>query len=125
MTRKKRVYVAGAYSADKVLDVFRNMNRGIRLSTQVFLMGYAPFSPWLDYHFALSARLDLDEDISLEHYYDYSMAWLEASDAVIVVLENHKQSRGTQHEIARAEELGIPVFFSLTTMDEYLKTLHL
>lgn len=121
MERKKRVYVAGAYSADNVLDVLRNMNRGIRLSSKVFMLGYAPFCPWLDYQFALNARLDEGEDVTLENYYGYSMAWLEASDAVLVVPEKHETSKGTQAEIKRANELEIPVFFDINDMVDYFE----
>lgn len=99
----KRIYVAGAYSADNVMDVLHNMGRGIDASTKILKEGNAPFCPWLDYHFALR-----DQTIPKQAFYDYSMAWLEASDEVYV-LKNSEHSEGTKKEIERAEELGIPV----------------
>ena len=54
--RLVKVYVAGAYSADNVLDVLSNIRRGIRASTEIFLAGYSPFCPWLDYHFQLQLQ---------------------------------------------------------------------
>lgn len=110
----KRVYVAGSYSADNVLGVLANMRRGMALSFDVMKAGYAPFVPWFDYHFSLIG------DVALEEYYRYSMAWLEASDAVIVVPEGAEASRGTQAEIARARELGIPVCWSIQELDANL-----
>jgi hypothetical protein len=103
----KRIYVAGAYSAPTVLQVLGNMRRGMQLAGEVLKAGFAPFTPWFDYHYCLQ------DEIALETLYRYSLAWLEASDAVIVVLENADTSVGTQNEIMRAEELGIPVFWSL------------
>lgn len=113
--RTKRIYVAGAYSADNAMAVLDNMRRGIRLSTLVVLAGYAPFSPWLDYNFQLQLRGD--ERLTIDDYYDYSMAWLEASDAVLVAVES-ENSRGTAREIRRAIELGIPVYYSLKELKE-------
>jgi len=106
----KRVYIAGAYSADNVITVLDNMRRGMRKSTEVLLAGYSPFCPWLDYHFQLMLREN--EILTVEDYYRYSMAWLEVSD-VVLVLPNSDKSNGTQAEIKRAEELNIPICYSL------------
>lgn len=112
----KRVYVAGAYSANNVISVLDNMRRGIRLSTEVLLAGYAPFSPWLDYQFQLMLRSG--EKLTIEHYYNYSIAWLVVSNAVLVV-PGSENSNGTQNEIQIAEELDIPVFYSLEDLNEH------
>ena len=101
-----RVYVAGAYNASNVTNVLDNMRRGMQMGVKVLKAGFAPFVPWFDYQFSL-----LDDSITLQNYYDYSLAWLKASDAVLV-LPNSEKSKGTQDEIKRARELGIPVFYS-------------
>ena len=44
----KRIYVAGRYSADNVLDVLRNIGRGEKMCAKLFKMGYAPYCPWHD-----------------------------------------------------------------------------
>lgn len=111
----KRVYVAGAYSADNVIQVLENMRVGMRVSTEVLLKGYAPFCPHLDYQFALMLREG--EKLTVPHYYAYSMAWLEASD-VILLLPNSENSKGTQVELARANELGIPIVDSIEALDD-------
>lgn len=111
----KRVYIAGAYSADNVLDVLDNMRRGMRLATEVFLSGYAPFCPWLDYHFQLMLRSN--EKLTLSDYYDYSISWLVVSDAVLVVPFSEK-SKGTHREIIIALDKKIPVYYTLTALRE-------
>ena len=102
-----RVYVAGAYSADYVVDVLGNMRRGIELSCDVLDHGMAPFCPWLDFQFGLNREFDL------ENYYEYSIAWLKASDAVLVVKEGWDKSKGTRRELDLARANGIPVFHGL------------
>ena len=117
--RRTRIYVAGAYSADNVIGVLDNMRRGMRASTEVLLAGYAPFCPWIDYHFSL--MLQGKEELSVQDYYDYSMAWLYCSDAVLV-LPNSENSKGTQKEIAVARELGIPIYGDIEMMKIYIPT---
>jgi hypothetical protein len=102
----KRVYVAGAYGASTVNDVMGNMRRGLQLSAEVLRHGFAVYSPWTD------CLLHFHQEFTIEECYSYSMPWLEVSDAVVVVEKNRETSRGTQSEIKRASELGIPVFFS-------------
>ena len=69
----KRVYVAGPYNAPDVIGVLRNMRVGIKACVKL-LQEYnvAPFCPWIDYQFSLQ------EEIPLEKYWEYSMAWLPA-----------------------------------------------
>lgn len=98
----KRIYVAGKYSANNVIDVLKNIRIGIAKCAEILKNGDSPFCPWLDYQFSFF------QDISVEDYYRYSMAWLEVSDEVWVLPE-WETSKGTIKEIARAEELKIPV----------------
>ena len=110
----KRVYIAGAFSSDNILQVFENMRLGMRASVKVLLSGYAPFCPWLDYHFSLMIRDT--EKLEVENYYNYSLAWLEVSDALIV-LPNWESSVGTKREIEVARKLGMPIFYNI---DDFL-----
>lgn len=106
----KRVYVAGPYSADNVITVLDNMREGMRISTEVLLAGYAPFCPWLDYHFTLMLRPG--ETITVPDYYAYSMAWLEVSDAILMI-GDWQNSKGAKAELERAIALDIPVFYDI------------
>lgn len=105
-----RVYIAGPYSADNVITVLNNMRAGMRAATKLLLKGYYPFCPFLDYQFQFMLRED--EELTIKHYYDYSIAWLEVSDA-IVVLEGWENSKGTLAEIDRAKELDIPIYYGV------------
>ena len=111
MTRK-RVYIAGSISSHNLLTSLENIRKGIKLSVEVLKANFAPFSPFIDFQFSLV------EPITIDEYYGYSMAWLEVSDAVLLV-EGWENSKGTKAEIQRAMELNIPVFSSLTTLIEY------
>ena len=106
----KKIYVAGSYNGPDVITVLNNMRIGMRASLNVLKAGFAPFCPWFDYHFQLV--LYPGEHLDIKDYYNYSMAWLRASDAVYVC--NYREdSNGTKAEIEEAKRLNIPVYFSL------------
>ena len=107
----KRIYIAGAYSADNVVSVLDNMREGMRLATKVFLLGYSPFVPWFDFHFQLMLRGN--EKLTVDDYYRYSLDWLEVSDAMLLV-PNFNTSKGALLEIKRADELKIPIFYDIS-----------
>ena len=116
----KRVYVAGAYSSNNVIGVLDNIREGMRLSTKVFLAGFAPFCPWLDFHFTLMLRDG--ESLTVPNYYRYSMAWLEVSDAMLIGdWPGCENSTGTKAEIQMAGELGIPIYKTLEKLIEHWK----
>lgn len=110
----KRVYVAGLYSRNpdgsqaNIVQALGNMRRGQMACLQVWRAGFAPFCPWQDYQYSL---LD-DQPITKEMYQTLSMRWLEVSDAVLVI-SGEGIGSGVDREIARAMELGIPIFRSL------------
>jgi len=106
----KRVYVAGPYSANNIIDCLENMRKGMRAGVEVFLAGYAPWVPWHDFHHQLMFRDG--ESLSVNDYYEMSMAWLVVSDAVLV-LPGWLKSKGTMAELDKASRLGIPIFHSL------------
>lgn len=108
----KRIYVAGPYSADNVLDVLKNIGRGEKCCAKLFKLGYAPFCPWHDKSYVMEY---CDSSFTVEQFYDFSMAWLEVSDAVLLI-PGWKNSKGTLLEIERAKELGIPVFYNINQL---------
>lgn len=109
----KKVYVAGKYSDDNVLDVLGNISRGIKLCKDLFLLGYAPFCPWLDHQYVLQMSDWERKKLTVPMFWNYSMAWLEVSDCMLVIPERIEESKGVQAEIARARELNIPVYYGL------------
>jgi hypothetical protein len=83
----------------------------MRLATRIMLAGYSPFCPWNDYHFQLSLRDG--ETLTVEHYYKYSLAWLDVSDCLVVGdWPGCSESKGTQAEIERASRIGIQTFYN-------------
>lgn len=109
----KKVYVAGAYSADNILDCLKNVGRGEHFSSQIFMMGFAPFCPWHDKDYVIK---NWDQDFTVQQFYDYSITWLEASDIVFLVPE-WENSKGTLAEIKRAKELGLPIVESFEELN--------
>lgn len=114
-SNRPRVYIAGAYNAGNVLDVLHNMRRGMQLGAAVLGRDMAPFTPWHDYHHTLMQRSY--NEITIQDYYEFSMAWLDVSDAVLLVdPASHPRtvnSKGTQGEIQRAKDNEIPIFETL------------
>ena len=108
----KRIYVAGLYSRAKngntanVIEVLDNMRKGIGNAVHLLNRGFSVFCPWLDFQFGLA------HPIPKKVYQNNSMAWLEVSDAVLVISGAGLNS-GVDREIERADQLGIPVFYSI------------
>jgi len=101
----KKVYVAGSYSADNVLDVLKNIGRGRQACAKLFSMGFAPYCPWHDASFITDRPGD---DFDVKQFQKASIEWLKVSD-LLVYLSGSENSGGTQREIQLAKELNIPV----------------
>jgi hypothetical protein len=114
----KKIYIAGAYSADNIIDILDNIRKGIRMASILLRAGYAPFCPFVDFLYLLQLREG--ESLSVKIMQDYSMAWLEKCDAMIL-LDNYDSSLGTLKEINRADELDIPIFYNLETLISEVK----
>jgi hypothetical protein len=105
---RRKVYCAGAYSADNVLDVFDNMRRGMSVSARLFKDGFSPFCPWLDYHYLL---LLPESSVTMDMFYQYSIDFLRTCDALFIVNNpRNEQSNGLHKEIELAESWGLKVF---------------
>ena len=116
-----KVYVAGPYSDNNVTGVLRNIGRGQSWASTLFRLGFAPFCPWLDRQFVFD---NWQEDLPIDLFYKYSMAYLEVCDAVFVVpnkpgLKNWEDSTGTVDEFHTASKKGIPIFFNLKDLLAY------
>ena len=109
----KRIYVAGPYSSDNIIDTLDYMREGQRMATRVLLAGFAPWCPWIDFHYQLQLRDD--EELTVDNYYEYSITWLVVSDAMLV-MPGWQYSKGTLKEIEIARALGIPIYYSFDDM---------
>ena len=106
----KCVYVAGKLNADAV-GYLKNCHNMIVTADKIRKAGYAVFVPCLDLLNGLVAG-----NYEYTDYAGNNMFWLERSD-VVFVLPNSEESRGTQAEIVRARELGIPVVTRLEDLE--------
>lgn len=96
-----KIYVAGPYSKG---DVARNVREAIYIGNNLRALGHTPFIPHLTHFWHMLIPHD---DISF--WYGYDMEWLEMCDAVYRI---PGESTGADMEVARAKELGMPVFTS-------------
>ena len=108
----KRVYVAGSYSASNVIDVLKNIGRGEKVCAQLFFLGFAPFCPWHDKSYVMDL---CDKEMTVQQFYDYSIAWLDVSDCMYV-LSKSENSKGVKKEIEVAEKAGIPIFHTIEAL---------
>lgn len=110
----KRIYVAGNYSRNakgetaNVIEVLENMHTGISICNRLLGIGFHVFCPWLDFQFGLTGIYEITKEI----YIANSMSWLEVSDAVLAI-SGVGLGSSVDNEINRADELEIPVFYSI------------
>lgn len=117
----ERVYIAGPLTprgmrkdtSNAAVEYLYNVKDMVRAGAELIVNGYSPFIPGMDY------SLFLVEDITEEQIKGVSMAWLEKSDAILL-LPYFDNSHGVIAELARAKELDIPVFASVSDINEYM-----
>jgi len=106
-----RIYCAGLYSRNSkgekanVIEVLENIKNGITTCNRLLSLGYAVFCPWLDFQYGLTGNFEVTE----EQYKANSMAWLEVSNAMLVI-SGVRIGGGVDDEIQRAIELDIPAY---------------
>lgn len=105
-------------SSSNPIKFLDNLRKGMRVSTEVLLAGFACFSPFIDYSLFFQCREG--ECIPIDMIQAQSMAWPEVSDACLLV-PGWENSKGTAKEIERAHTLGIPVLHSLEELKIYFK----
>lgn len=104
MKRATRVYIAGPYTlGDPVINTATAMEIGHRLIE----CGYAPFVPHL------SLFMHLLKPLSWRQWLAYDEEWVRASDALLRLAG---ESSGADREVAFAQSLGIPVFFTVESL---------
>jgi len=106
----KCIYVAGKLTDAHPIGYLRNLLKIGKMCIRLIFSGYAPFPTGLDLLWFLMLRAN--EDISEAQIKGASLAWVEKSDAVLV-LNNWRDSSGTKAEIARALECGITVYYDI------------
>lgn len=106
-----RVYLASPYSAPTHAERLANVERAMAAAIQLIRHGYLPLQPLLTHYFDEWATAQ-GETIHYETYLDICLAWVDVADALLFLAS----SPGADRERARAIELGIPVFTSVTDL---------
>jgi hypothetical protein len=109
----KLIYIAGPYRATCALKTQRNIFAAENLGKQLTLQcpNYYPVIPHMN-----TALWGYDAgliNVPGQYYLDGTMEMMRRCDGVLVV-PNYLRSQGTIAEIAEAERLGIPVYYSVT-----------
>jgi len=105
-----KIYVAGLYSRNSkgkkanVIEVLENIRAGIFVCNRLLSLGYAVFCPWLDFQYGL-----IGINLTIEQYRANCIAWLEVSDAMLVISGAGLRG-GVDDEIIRARELKISTY---------------
>ena len=116
----KRVYIAGNYSRNSegkdagILEILDNIRAGQKVSLEILRMGYAVYCPFLDYQFGL---ID-DEPVTDIMYKENGLAWLEVSDA-LVVISGKGLGYGVDFEIDYAKKLSIQTFYGIKSFNKW------
>lgn len=93
-----RVYVAGPYTNG---DVGANVRAAILAADELLTAGHVPFVPHLAHFWHLVTPRRYEDWLALD------LAWLPLCEAV---LRLPGYSLGADREVARARELGLPVY---------------
>jgi len=102
----KKIYIAGRLNGTAV-EYLKNIHSMLLFAEAVRQCGYAVFVPCLDFLMGI-----IMGNYEYNDYFSNSQPFLEICDAIFVC-PNWKTSEGTKKEIERAEQLGIPVYYSL------------
>lgn len=97
---KKRIYIAGPMTKGDRID---NLADALKAFRSLLKAGYAPFCPQMT--FFIEPFVD---GASHEDWLSIDLPWVAVADAV---LRLPGESKGADMEVAKAMELGIPVFY--------------
>ena len=100
-----RVFVCSPYSAPLPETRIRNVHRSLEAAVLLIQRGHQPFAPLVS-HYIDRLASGLGVPIPYSRWMEWSLCWLATCDAVLVL----GSSPGADREVARALELGIPVY---------------
>ena len=102
------VFIAAPYDGSGTQA--QNVSRVLEIAAQLQDRGYVVYVPHLS-HFA-----DIVTPLPRSRWVTQSLAWLARSD---VVLRLRGESPGADAEVARAHELGLPVFWTMAELHDW------
>lgn len=103
------IYVAGPYSAPTEAERIDNVEQAMGVGDAILELGHYPVIPHLTHYFDEWAAATYGERPPYEMYLKWDMELLNRCDALYFILS----SPGADRELARAQELGIPVYHTL------------
>lgn len=118
MKKEIRVYIASPYTNGRMTT---NVKRQIDMSHKLLDLGYYPYTPLLN-HF-----LEIYSLKSEHKWLDLDFVYLKVCDALLrlkSVDDKGKEiySAGAEEEEKLAKEIGIPVFYSIESLNDYFKS---
>ncbi len=105
--RQRRIFVSGPYTLG---DVAVNVRRAMDWADILIDRGYVPYVPHLSHFMHINNPRTYEEWIRIDN------AWLLICDGVLRI---QGESAGADNETFLAVKNGIPVFQSVTEMDNY------
>jgi hypothetical protein len=100
-----RVFVSGPFSGPNTRE---NIDRAALAMVELIHAGHQAFCPHLaDYADEVGRIYGMP--VEYERWIEWCIAWVDACDAVLVLAP----SPGSDREVARARELGLPVYTSV------------
>ena len=116
------VYIAGPItpkgvkSTNPAIEYDLNIRDLGRVGIDLLMAGFAPFNPALDFLYFILLRDG--ERITEPMIKRFSKDWLRRCDAILMTA-GWQKSPGSLAEKALAEELGLPVFYSIQEIEAY------
>lgn len=110
----KLVFVAGPYRADGEWEIEQNVRRAEALALHLWRLGLAVICPHKNTALYGGALPD-------EVWLDGALEMVSRSDAVVCT-EKWETSVGARGEVQMAQEIGVPVFYSLNEVIEWLES---
>ena len=111
-----KIYVAHRYNGG-TLETLANIGRAVDVGVELAKKGHYPFVPHLDCLIAIQSKGCLP----IEYYYNSSMAWLQASDAIFIVDANDVDtSKGVKAEFDWAVQNGFTIYYDLNKVPNAL-----
>lgn len=104
-----RVYIASPYTKG---DVAVNVRTQLEMANKLMDFGFAPFAPLYSHFQHMAFPRPYEDWIKID------LEWVKVCDAV---LRLPGESKGADGEVEFAEQLEIPIFYSLEELDTFYK----
>ena len=104
-----RVYIAGPYRASTPQGVSINIVNARYAMFDLIRAGHTPFCP----HTMTGEGEIYASDITDDQWLELGLNWLESCECVLLLL-GWQNSKGTLAEKAKAEAMGLPIYYRLS-----------